>query len=551
MEALIILKSAVKSLMASQASNSYHEEEVKRAPINNFSLHRTLLIPIFILIIITYGCKKSPVEPKFDPELLVSKLNIALVISGSESVDVSALDNQRNIDDFTVSTMDAGIASVTTSGNTFTITGVDYGITEIIVTSASGKKVELTVIIYNPQVLETEELLITFSQAFESRWNSSGYFPPEGSFYHPLTSNGFKPLGSLGFEGIYDPNNTHGVMVLKAKDGSNALAQPVDYTLLWTDVGTIGANGTFWIPVPPAGYKAMGIVAQAGHTKPDLDDVVCVREDLTIPGESGILIWYFSKMLSDMDGFSSWLIEQPVAGPHEDAYLSTGTFVATGESYVLGPGSPPAVNTVMNVLNVNLPMLAETPYQDYAPTLNGYDPPPEETVPILAREMLVPCTILNDPLYDNNQMWRITNSPFYRLERHVFYKLIYHNHNQTSVMQHNSYTQTIGVTTTESDEFWTETSISITAEAGISIFGIGGKISTTVSRSFGYSTMTSVAELQQDEYESGVDVLPGKAVAIWQRYNRFVLKRHNGTALEPVKAWEFGINSFITDEYPD
>jgi len=252
-----------------------------------------------------------------------------------------------------------------------------------------------------------------------------------------------------------------------------------------------------------------------------------------------------------MDGFSSWLIEQPVAGPHEDAYLSTGTFVATGESYVLGPGSPPAVNTVMNVLNVNLPMLAETPYQDYAPTLNGYDPPPEETVPILAREMLVPCTILNDPLYDNNQMWRITNSPFYRLERHVFYKLIYHNHNQTSVMQHNSYTQTIGVTTTESDEFWTETSISITAEAGISIFGIGGKISTTVSRSFGYSTMTSVAELQQDEYESGVDVLPGKAVAIWQRYNRFVLKRHNGTALEPVKAWEFGINSFITDEYPD
>ena len=70
-------------------------------------------------------------------------------------------------------------------------------------------------------------------------------------------------------------------------------------------------------------------------------------------------------------------------------------------------------------------------------------------------------------------------------------------------------------------------------------------------KSFGYSTMTSVSELQQDEYESGVDVPPGKAVAIWQRYNRFVLKRHNGTSLEPVKAWEFGINSFVTDEYPD
>ena len=63
--------------------------------------------------------------------------------------------------------------------------------------------------------------------------------------------------------------------------------------------------------------------------------------------------------------------------------------------------------------------------------------------------------------------------------------------------------------------------------------------------------MISVSQFQEDKYKSGVDDLPGKAVAIWQRYNRFVLKRHNGTSLEPVKAWEFGINSFVTDEYPD
>jgi hypothetical protein len=148
-------------------------------------------------------------------------------------------------------------------------------------------------------------------------------------------------------------------------------------------------------------------------------------------------------------------------------------------------------------------------------------------------------------------MWRVTNSPFYRLERQVFYKLLYHNHNQTSITQHNSYTRRYGVTTEESNEFWTETSISVTVEAGVSIKMFSGSISTTISKSMGYSTMTSVSELEESEYESGVDVLPGKAVAIWQRWNRFVLKRHNGTTLEPVKAWEFGINSFITDEYPD
>jgi hypothetical protein len=39
--------------------------------------------------------------------------------------------------------------------------------------------------------------------------------------------------------------------------------------------------------------------------------------------------------------------------------------------------------------------------------------------------------------------------------------------------------------------------------------------------------------------------------AIWQQYNRFVIKRHNESVIETVKVWEFGVNSFVTDEYPD
>jgi hypothetical protein len=76
-------------------------------------------------------------------------------------------------------------------------------------------------------------------------------------------------------------------------------------------------------------------------------------------------------------------------------------------------------------------------------------------------------------------------------------------------------------------------------------------IAATVSRSFGYSSMTSVTEFTNESYESGIDCPPGKAVAIWQQYNRFVFKRHNGSVIETVKEWEFGVNSFVTDEYPD
>lgn len=510
-----------------------------------------LYLLLFLAVIIVPACNKSSTEPEPKPPidksaLLVDFLSIALVDGGTQAVCVNACDKNGNRESFTAVSENSGIASVVKTDTTFTITAIGYGTTNIKVTTPSGKSKNLPVRVYDLQVLDTEELLITFSQTFQYRWRDAGSgMPTDGSYYHPVTTNGFKPLGSLGFGGYYNPDGVQGVMVVKAKAGSDALAAPLDYTLVWGDQGS-GANddGSFWMPVPPAGYKAMGIVAQSGYGKPSVDDVVCVREDLTVPGESGGAIWGTFNVIG-ITPFSSWKIEPPIAGPHENAYLSTGTFVAVAS------WTQPAIHPAINVLNVTLPMLAETPYQQYVPKLTGYDPPPDETVPILAREMLVPCTILSDPLYNNNQMWRISNSPFYRLERHVFYKLLYHNHNQTSLTQHNSYTRKFGVTTTESNEFWSETSISVTVEAGISIAMFSGKVSTTVSKSFGYSTMTSVSELEESEYESGVDVLPGKAVAIWQRYNRFVLKRHNGTSLEPVKAWEFGINSFVTDEYPD
>lgn len=496
-----------------------------------------MIIIFWGVILFVTGCSEdNPTQPEppvtDHSEVIVSCLGIALVSGGTQIVCVSACDKNGNPESFTVTSGNTGVASVIKVDTTFTVTGISYGSTNITVTSSSSKIKEIPVTVYNPQILETEELIITFAQTFEHRWSHG--VGNTASAWHPLTTDGFKPLGTLCYSGLSGPDASYGVMVVKAKTGSDALAAPTDYTLV------PGSIQYFWIPVPPAGYKAMGIVVQYPG-KPSLNDVVCVREDLTIPGETGDTLWWIDQVVY------AWRIEPPIAGPHENAYLSTGTHVM---AYQPQP-QPPSVHPVMNVLNVKLPMLIETPYQQYVPTLKGFDPPPNETVPILTCEMLVPCTIVSDPLYTNNQMWRVTNSPFYRLERQVFYKLLYHNYNQTSITQHNSYTKRYGVTTEESNEFWAETSISVTVEAGISIKIFDAKVSTTVSKSFGYSTMTSVSELEESEYESGVDVVPGKAVAIWQRWNRFILKRHNGTSLETVKAWDFGINSFITDEYPD
>ena len=504
---------------------------------------------LFLTLLFISGCDKTPHEPEVEPELLVYCQSISLVKGGTQTVIVSSHDKYGGSDGFTVTCKDASVASVVIFDTTFSVIGMNYGSTSITITSLSGKSAGIPVRIYDPQILDTEELLIAFSQTFQFRWNDNGSGQSmNGSYWHPLTTDGFKALGSLGFQGHYNPTGKHGVIVLKAKSGSEALAAPVDYTLLFSDQGSHAKDsGSFWIPVPPAGYKAMGIVTQSGYNKPDLEDVVCVREDLTIPGEVGELLWKCAYLDNPwLKIFSSWKIEPPAAGPHENAYLAPGTFVAVSSTF-----DPPSVHSVMNVLNVPLPMLADTPYQDYFPGLKGFNQPQDETVPILVREMLVPCTILSDQAYKNDIMWRITNSPFYWFERQVFYKLLYYKYNQTSVQQHESYTRKIGVTTLESDEFWSETSISVSVEGGISIRMLEEKVSATVSTSFGYSSMTSVSELQHEENETGADVPPGKAVAVWQRWNRFVLKRHNGISMERVKAWEFGINSFVTDEYPD
>lgn len=212
-----------------------------------------LFLMFFVAVIFIAGCRKSEIEPEYEPELLATSLHIALVPGGTEEVTIQASDKHGDDEGFSVTTGDAGIANVTTAGNTFTVTGSNYGSTKITITSSSGKKCEIPVRIYNHQVLETDELLINFSKSFQFRWNDNGSGQSmNGSYWHPVTTDGFKPLGSLGFTGYFDPAGKHGVIVLKAKNGSDALAAPVDYTLLFDDSGSGASNdGSFWIPLPP------------------------------------------------------------------------------------------------------------------------------------------------------------------------------------------------------------------------------------------------------------------------------------------------------------
>jgi len=86
----------------------------------------------------------------------------ALVDGGTQTICVSACNKNGSPESFTVVSGNSGIAAVTKVDTIFTVTGVSRGSTLITVTSNSGKSKEIPVIIYDLQVLETEELLITF-----------------------------------------------------------------------------------------------------------------------------------------------------------------------------------------------------------------------------------------------------------------------------------------------------------------------------------------------------------------------------------------------------
>ena len=60
-----------------------------------------------------------------------------------------------------------------------------------------------------------------------------------------------------------------------------ALRKPVNYSLVWSTDSHGNGCGFFWLPNPPMGYKAMGILVTDTPEEPNVDEVRCVRKDLT------------------------------------------------------------------------------------------------------------------------------------------------------------------------------------------------------------------------------------------------------------------------------
>ncbi|XXG61795.1 hypothetical protein AAC387_Pa05g0316 [Persea americana] len=160
-------------------------------------------------------------------------------------------------------------------------------------------------------------------------------------FYKPIgIPDGFFSLGHYG----QPSNQPLRAFVLVARDIDSskqeaehdihitkklpALQKPINYILVWSTNDWTEDNhdgfGYFWLPCPPQGYKAMGCVVTNKPDKPSLEEVRCVRADLTETCETCNLIFNIDSK-SPKFSFQVWTTRPCCRGMWSRG-VSLGTF---------------------------------------------------------------------------------------------------------------------------------------------------------------------------------------------------------------------------------
>ncbi|CDP04277.1 unnamed protein product [Coffea canephora] len=72
---------------------------------------------------------------------------------------------------------------------------------------------------------------------------------------------------------------------------SPALKKPLSYNLVWSSSSRNDGHGFVWLPNAPSGYRSMGFVVTNDADEPELEEVRCVRADLTTSCETSDILF--------------------------------------------------------------------------------------------------------------------------------------------------------------------------------------------------------------------------------------------------------------------
>eukprot|EP00850_Spirogloea_muscicola_P005223 SM000023S07679 [mRNA] locus=s23:814661:836470:+ [translate_table: standard] len=137
--------------------------------------------------------------------------------------------------------------------------------------------------------------------------------------------------------------------------------KPVKYNKIWATAESGDQMCTFWLPVPPRGYAALGCIGQKGQQPPPIKSVCCVREDLLSTATFSDCIAFLppSSTVGDK-GASIWRVEN-----------SVGSFLVQAN---LDPPARVRARDIVASFAGQLVPLAGVTEEDRAP-LPTYEPP--------------------------------------------------------------------------------------------------------------------------------------------------------------------------------
>ncbi|MDW3646399.1 MAG: Vps62-related protein [Bacteroidia bacterium] len=346
---------------------------------------------------------------------------------------------------------------------------------------------------------------------------------------------GFSALGHYAKSGYGAPQTV--MLAVRAIDPT-ALAFPTDYKFIYNDGGTGGdMDGSFWQPIPPPGYRALGTVTMRSHGKPALNEVVCVRNDLTTYASVGKFIWNDGGSGGDRD-VSLWQINPPRnSQDNKESFITSGSFCGHGSYGTLNSSEVAyAIKVKMPSQNKNIRL--------EKPRLNGLSKPVEKTQMKLATVAYLPCISINDRVFANNLQRQVRETPIYTLERYDYYKLQDFNTSYSDADGTMSFSYTTGMTKSHEKSISETFETSATVETGF----YGVNVSVTVGYALDQTNTYSTEDMTERTLSKEFTVPGNGAGALYTLSHIYKLKRGSG---EVIDTWEMSTKfAHFTDFVP-
>jgi hypothetical protein len=391
-------------------------------------------------------------------------------------------------------------------------------------------------------IFRNGDLEISFVTSFTRIWSDAGSGANmNGAFFRPVLT-GMPNFHSLGDLAVRSHNATGQVIavVRDVSDSGNILVAPLSYTRVWTDAGSgASQDGSVWRPNPPAGYVAMGLVANSGYNAPSLNAMRCIKAEYVIKGGvSGSVIWSDLGSGANQD-FSAWGITAPqVSAGSGKIHLSPNTFIGHASH-----SKPTDANA--NLYCLILPVKEELPVDTVfpeLPVLTSTNQPPLYSGNGTVAITYLPWFSVNDPQL--NTLQKIAQSPTYKMVRETRYRRINFTHNQGAETVTMNWSTTFGTSLSKTQSYTQTTGIEMTA--GWS--GLGVNASITLSLSFTHTNETTSQWYEETTTSIDVPVPVNTASAAYLLESTYKLYRGDstlvGTELDHRPNGSFYITSF-------